>query len=72
MLYNRKAIRTYLRDRAGVQVSSDFWVGLDVSIRRILDIAIRQNRNFKRITSSELGYTSMLMKMQENKQDGEK
>ena len=69
MLYNRKAIRTYLKDKAGVQVSSDFWVGLDVSIRRILDVAIRQNRNFKRITSAELGYNSKMMKMNSQEEE---
>ena len=60
-----------MKDRAGVQVSSDFWVGLDVSIRRILDIAIRQNRNFKRITSAELGYDSKIMKGRNDEPDRE-
>lgn len=69
MFYNRKAVRNYLNDKSGVSVSSDFWVALDVSIRNILDTAIRRNRNFKRITSAELGFDSKNLKRTEGEED---
>lgn len=54
MFYNKKKVRQYIKDKAGVSISSDFWTALNIFIQKTLDDAIRRNRKFKRITASEL------------------
>jgi hypothetical protein len=54
-----------MKDMAGVSVSSDFWIALNVTFKKVLDTAIKRNRNFKRITSAELGFNSELLKVKE-------
>jgi hypothetical protein len=54
-----------MKDTAGVSVSSDFWIALNVTFKKVLDTAIKRNRNFKRITSAELGFNSELLKVKE-------
>ena len=73
MLYNKKAVQKYIKDtkkltkvnpsdNPKVSFSSDFWIGLDVFIRRGLDGAIRRSKGFRRMTAAELGFNSKLMK----------
>ncbi len=59
MLLNRKAVRSFIRDRAPkiTQVEKDFYAVLDFQTRQIILKAIRRNGKHPRLTTGELTET---------------
>jgi len=57
MFYNRKKVKQYIQEKAGVSISSGFWSALDLRIMKVLDIALREVGSHRRLTEVELlGY----------------
>jgi hypothetical protein len=53
MLINRKAVRQACKDR-GKQVTKEFLARLDTKVLDLIDRAITNARQFKRLTATEL------------------
>jgi hypothetical protein len=53
-LLNRKAIKTYIKDKADKQISAEYFQLLERKVAGLIDVSIQNAKSFKRIQIGDL------------------